>query len=175
VNYTLLLLVDYCIACASRLGIYEFQVISTVYSILYGQVVSFNRFILTFVSVSPDTKSSLEVFLSFLGHIYWFQDYLEYFLHFLLSFSFGVFVRLPFNLLHFLPIHAAILSLTLTIASVSLFGCCDDRPFLKFVVVFPARCRDNRSFLKVYLVSAVRCCENRSFLKVYFSFSGQDL
>jgi hypothetical protein len=141
-------------------------VISTVYSILCDQVVCFNRFILKFASVSPDTCcecwSSLKALFSFLGHIYWLQDYLEYFLHFLVSFGVGVLVRLPFNLL---PSYAAIISLTLTIVSVSLIGCCDDRPFLKFAVVFPARCCDNKSFLKVYLFPAVRCCDNTSFLE----------
>jgi hypothetical protein len=50
-----------------------FQVISNVHSILYGQVVYFNGFILKFASVSPDTcceyRSSLDFFFNFLGHI----------------------------------------------------------------------------------------------------------
>ena len=154
--------------------------ISHVYSILLGKMVCFNRFILKFALLSPDTccecRSSLKVFFfSFLFHIYWLQDCHEYFLHFLESCGIGVLVRLPFNLLQYLRSYAVIIGLTLTNHSVALIRCCDDRPFSKFSVVFPARCCDNRSFLKVYLVSAVRCCDNRSFLNVCFSFCSQVL
>lgn len=153
--------------------------IPPVYSIPLGQVVCFNRFIfkvLQFLQTHAVNVGLPQKFFSvssvtFIGC----RTTLNIFFIFLVSLGVGVLVRLPLNLRQFLRSYSAMIGLTLTIASVSLIRCYDDRPFLKSAVVFPAQCCDNRSFLKVYLVCAVRCCDNRSLLKVCFSFSGQDL